>query len=168
VINNQVLPDEQEFADLEAKLFSRLEHGEKRKVRRHRLVAAAAIVMISGGAVAANSVATDSSQQNLATCYSAADTGSHSVQLSGALSRSATDHSLTLTSIHERTASALSRCGAAWQAGVLAGGSATPTTTVPALQACLSNNQVIEVFPKSDSRVTATAFCGNLGLSVAR
>jgi hypothetical protein len=130
-MTNHLLPDEKDFARMETDLFGRLERGHTRQVRRHRLVAAASIALLSVGGVAGVTQANNVVVNRAAYCYSAADTGSASVQ-----------------SEFAPAAADLTGSG----------------STVPPLQACIRNDQVVAVFPNRDA-TSADQFCENLGMS---
>jgi hypothetical protein len=154
--NTDVLPDEQDFARIEGELFEKLERSHSRKARRHRLVIAASVVVLAGAGVAGVTQANGTAVNRAAYCYSAANTGSKSIQ-----AQSAPDAS-NLTGAAQRARSAklaVDTCGDAWNAGVLGSG-----TSIPPLQACIRNDQVVAVFPSSGA-VAADAFCSNLGMS---
>jgi hypothetical protein len=155
---NHLLPDEKEFARMEAELFGRLEHSHTRQVRRHRLVAAASIVLLATGGVAGVTEANHASVTSAAYCYSAANTNSTvSVGYYGDALRK--DGLSGGTERTEAAALAVVSCQAIWTTGVLGAGA-----TAPPLQACVRNDQVIAVFPKDDA-TPAGEFCDNLGMS---
>jgi hypothetical protein len=156
---NHLLPDEKEFARMEAELFGRLEHSHTRQVRRHRLVAVASIVLLAGGGVAGVTEANQSVVSRAAYCYAGADTNSqHSLgQISGA---AALNNDTSAPDVRAKVAAlAVQSCAAVWAIGLLGS-----TTTAPPLQACVRNDQVIAVFPK-DGATTPAEFCDNLGMS---
>jgi hypothetical protein len=156
---NHLLPDEKEFARMEAELFGRLEHSHTRQVRRHRLVAAAAVVLLAGGGVAGVTEANQPMVSRAAYCYAGPDTNSQELlgqyfdpRLHGGDSPSA---DLRAKAVEQ----ALRSCGSIWESGLLGAGA-----TAPPLQACVRNDQVIAVFPKNDA-TPAGEFCDNLGMS---
>jgi hypothetical protein len=155
---NHLLPDEKEFARMEAELFGRLEHSHTRQVRRHRLVAAAAVVLLASGGVAGVTEANHVSVTSSAYCYSAANTNS-TVSTGLYVAALSKDGMSGATERAKAAALAVVSCQATWSTGVLGAG-----TTAPPLQACVRNDQVIAVFPKNDA-TPAGEFCDNLGMS---
>jgi hypothetical protein len=155
---NHLLPDEKEFARMEAELFGRLAHSHTRQVRRHRLVAAAAVVLLAGGGVAGVTESNQVSVTSAVYCYSAANTSSSvsTGQYGGALGQ---DDLSGGTERAKAAALAVVSCQAIWTTGVLGAGA-----TAPPLQACVRNDQVIAVFPKNDA-TPAGEFCDDLGMS---
>ena len=156
---NHLLPDEKEFARMEAELFGRLEHSHTRQVRRHRLVAAAAVVLLASGGVAGVTEANQSVVSSAAYCYAGSDTNSQHTQ--GEFSGDdAVNGDFSSPNVRAKAvALAVQSCAAAWSTGVLGAG-----TTAPPLQACVRNDQVIAVFPKNDA-TPAGEFCDDLGMS---
>jgi hypothetical protein len=164
-ITEHLLPDAEEFARMEEELFGRLERGHTRQVRRHRLVAAASIVLLASGGVAAVQVASNAAVSHSAYCYAAADTGSQSAQVALPVDQIKVDgNSLHHAGVSEAANLAVQHCLVLWQGGFFATDPSSGSATVPKLQACIRNDQVIAVFPKTLGG-SADAFCTNLGMS---
>ena len=158
-LTSHKLPSSDDFARLEGELFARLERGHTRQVRRHRLVAAAAIVMVAaGGTVAAGTVANPAAQTNLTFCYPGSDTSSRPTEALPLDAQNAGGKQLPLDAT--RINDALASCTTVWQSGVLG-----TTVQHPTLQACIQDNLTVAVFRKSDDSESAADFCDNLGLS---
>jgi hypothetical protein len=165
-ITSHSLPGEEDFARMEASLFVRLERSHTRQVRRHRLVAAASVVLLAGAGIASVTQANGLVVSNAAYCYAAASTSSRSVQVEA-------------PDVHMgggKIAAAKSRAGSvivaerhcldAWEVGIFAAssGSSPQVITVPVLQSCIRNDLVVAVFPK-DSGESADQFCNDLGMN---
>jgi len=156
-ITPSTLPSEEDFAALEAKLFGRVERSHTRQVRRHRLVAAAAVVVVAGAGIAAATFPDHGTAQHVAFCYSAASTTSRYVTVqSPDADVAAGADSPTAASVPAATAN----CLAAWQVGAVG---TSPAISDQNLQACVRNDQLIAIFPKN-SADSAADFCGSLGL----
>ena len=163
---HHLLPDAAEFARMETELFSRLERSHTRQVRRHRLVAVGAVVLLAGGGVAGVTVANTTSQTHLAYCYSGADTSSRNIGVLAAIDEGEKGGSAATQTVAARIANATARCGAIWEAGMFSAPNSNPApNTIPLLQPCIRNDQVIAIFPKVIADETATLFCGDLGMS---
>jgi hypothetical protein len=163
---HHVLPDEAEFARMESELFTRLEHGHARQVRRHRLGAVGVVLVLAGTSIAAVTVASVPAQTNLAYCYSAPSTSSSSNQVATADFAGTSGRATGAASQVHRIANALARCGQAWQTGVFAAPSVNSVRhSIPTLQACIRNDQVIAIFPKKNAATPAAAFCDAVGMS---
>jgi hypothetical protein len=157
-LTSHSLPSADDFARLEGELFTRLERSHTRQVRRHRFVAAAAIVLVAaGGTVAAGTVANQKQQNDFAYCYSGSDTSSQSAQITLPDDQGANSDPAAPPDAG-RVQTAVTRCGQVWNAGVFG------ASTVPTLQPCIQDNLLIAVFAKPDSS-SASVFCGNLGMS---
>ena len=155
------LPTPAEFERLEGELFKRINVHHRRQVLRHRLVAAAAIVVLAGAGVAAGTVANPSQQRNLAYCYSGDSLSSQSAQnvLSNNFDPKSKPNARPSAA---KVARAVALCDTVWEAGVFG----SPATKAPKLQACLRDNLIVSVFPKKkNDSGSADDFCGNLGLS---
>jgi hypothetical protein len=159
-----MLPDAEEFSRMEDELFGRLEHSHRRQVRRHRLVAAASIVLLAGGGVAAVQVANNTAVSHSAYCYATADAGSQSAQVTLPVDEVKVDgSSLQHAGVSAAANLAVQHCLIVWNSGYF-DGSTSGQTTDPKLQACVRNDQVIAVFPKTIGG-SADDFCTNLGMS---
>jgi hypothetical protein len=156
-ITENTLPDAEDFARMETELFGKLERSHTRQVRRHRLVAAAAVVLIAGAGVASVTQARPTAVSNAAYCYAAASTGSHFIDVEAPYSKVTTPKSLRTSA-----AVAVRHCASTWHAGLVVPSKPAPAT-IPKLQACVRNDQVIAVFPKKSSE-SADEFCTNLGM----
>jgi hypothetical protein len=155
-ITPSMLPSEEDFARIEANLFGKLERSHIRQVRRHRLVAAAAVIVVAGAGVAAATITDALTAQHLAYCYPAASTASTPVTVQ------APDAAPTSDGGSESAIpAALANCAAAWQTGAL---SPSSTPSSPTLRACVRNDQLIAVFPYAGDDA-ASAFCRSLGLT---
>jgi hypothetical protein len=148
---------------MEDELFGRLEHSHRRQVRRHRLVAAASIVLLAGGGVAAVNQANSVVVSNAAYCYVSASTGASSVQVEAPDIQLHGKSIAGATSLAGAAAIALEHCADAWKVGAVDPSSST-TYSPHQLQACVRNDQVIAVFPKTIGG-SADDFCTNLGMS---
>jgi hypothetical protein len=152
---------------MEASLFTRLERSHSRQVRRHRLVAAASVVVLAGAGVASVTQANTVVVSNAAYCYSADSSGARAVQVEapdvhflkggnipGAKSR-----------VHAANV-ALDQCNALWAGGFFApsGSASGQVITVPVLQSCIRNDLVVAVFPEN-SAATPDQFCNDLGMN---
>jgi hypothetical protein len=157
-MTNSVLPSDADFARMETELFGRLEHSHARKVRKHRLVAVASVLLLSTAGVAGVTEANGTVVNHAAYCYQSADTSSQYVQ-GQAVDMLEQSDGTGATSRQKQATLAEQSCGLAWSTGSI-GNSAT----VPTLQACVRNDQVFAVFPK-DNALSAVTFCTNLGLS---
>jgi hypothetical protein len=155
------LPSSVDFDRMETELFQRIGVRHRRQVLRHRLVAAAAIVLLAGAGVAAGTVANPSQQRNLAYCYSGDSLSSRSAQnvLSNNFDPKSKPNARPSAA---KVARAVALCDTVWQAGVFG----PAVTKAPKLQPCIQDNLIVSVFPKkkNDSE-NADDFCGNLGLS---
>jgi hypothetical protein len=159
-VTNSQLPNDSDFARIESELFARITVHHRRQVVRHRLVAAAALVVLAGAGVAAGTVANPNQQRNTASCYGG-DTLSSRVSQVAASNGTDVGVNAGVPPSAAMVARVVSMCGNLWDAGTF--GSPEPTT--PKLQACLQDNLVIAVFPKKNASVSADAFCTRLGLS---
>lgn len=158
--NRNSLPSDAEFSRIENELFERITVRHRRQVVRHRLVAAAAIVVLAGAGVAAGTIANPSQQRNLAVCYSADSISSQSAQSMLPNNLDLKSKSGTRPSA-AKIARAVVLCVSVWQDGVFG----SPTTSPPKLQACLQDNLQIAVFPRKNRSESANEFCSSLGLS---
>jgi hypothetical protein len=164
-ITDHQLPDAEEFARMEEELFGRLERSHTRQVRRHRLVAAASIVLLAGGGVAAVQVANSTAVSHSAYCYATADAGSQSAQVALPVDEvKVNGSSLQHAGISAAANLAVQHCLIVWNSGYFDAGSTSGQTSDPKLQACVRNDQVIAVFPKTLGG-SADQFCANLGMS---
>ena len=154
-ITPSMLPSEEDFARIEASLFGKLERSHTRQVRRHRLVAAAAVIVVAGAGVAAATITDALTAQHVAYCYPAASTASTPVTVQAPDAAPTSDGGAG-----SAVPTALANCAAAWQAGWL---SPSSTPSSPTLQACVRSDQLIAVFPNAAGE-TASAFCAGLGL----
>ncbi len=150
---------------MEDELFGRLERSHTRQVRRHRLVAAASIVLLAGGGVAAVQVANNTAVSYSAYCYATANADAQSTQVTLPVDEVKVDgSSLRHAGVSAVVNLAVRHCLVLWQGGFFDAGSTSGQTTDPKLQACVRNDQVIAVFPKAIGG-SADDFCTNLGMS---
>jgi hypothetical protein len=160
MVTSSHLPSSSDFDRMENELFQRITVRHRRQVLRHRLVVAAAVVILGGAGVAAGTVANPSQQRDLAYCYSGDSLSSQSAQ--NMLSNNFDPKSEPdVRPSAAKVARAVALCGGVWEAGVFGPAVAKP----PKLQACLQDNLIVAVFPKKDSSEPAEEFCGDLGLS---
>jgi hypothetical protein len=155
-ITPSMLPSEEDFARIEAKLFGRLERSHTRQVRRHRFVAAAAVVAVAGAGLAAAAITDGLTAQHVAYCYSSASTAGTPVTVQAPDAAPTSDGGSA-----SAVPVALANCAAAWQSGAL---SPSSTPSSPTLQACVRNDQLIAVFPRTSAE-SLDAFCTGLGLT---
>jgi hypothetical protein len=158
------LPNPDEFARLEGGLFDRIDLRHRRQVRRHRIVAAVAILVVAGAGVAAGTIASPAQQSKFAYCYSGSETSSHVVEL-GLPNNKDFDSKPGTTATAAQVANAVSLCKSAWSSGVFNTSSQSGPFPVPKLQVCLRDDLIVSVFRKPKATVSAEAFCNNLGLS---
>ncbi len=158
-ITKPLLPDAEDFARMEAELFGRLERSHTRQVRKHRLVAAASIVLLASGGVAAVHVASTPAVSHDAYCYATADPNARTVEAARPTVIGSNESAAQI--LADRVSQATSDCLLVWNAGIF---SDSKVVTVPQLQACVRNDQVIAVFPEAATD-TAADFCDNLGMS---
>ena len=157
------LPSSAEFARIESELFERIDVRYRRQVVRHRLVAIAAILVVTGAGIAAGTVANTHEQSNVAYCYGGSSTSSQSTQLELPTNRNFATKTGTRATAAQ-VANAVALCASIWRQGVF---SPTPTVgsrKVPTLQACLRDDLVVSIFRKTNAE-RADTFCNNLGLS---
>ena len=158
-ITSHKLPSAGDFARMEGELFTRLERSHTRRVRRHRLVAAAAAVLVvSGGSIAAGTVANPVAQSNLTSCYQGSDASSQVKSVAPISSQSTGGNQGP--SDTARIDDAVQACTLVWQSGGLGA-----KVEHPLLQACIQDNLLVAVFRKSDDSVSASEFCDDLGMS---
>jgi hypothetical protein len=159
-VTNSQPPNDADFARMEGELFDRITVRHRRQVVRHRLLAAAALVVVAGAGVAAGTIANPSQQRDTASCYGG---DSLTSQVSQGAASNNTDFSVKtgVPPSAAKVARVVSMCGNLWEAGRFG----SPQTTAPKLQACLQDNLVIAVFPKKNASESADAFCTKLGLS---
>jgi hypothetical protein len=166
-VTSHTLPDEEDFARMEASLFTRLERSHTRQVRRHRLVAAASVVLLAGAGIASATQANGVVVSNAAYCYASDSSSARTVQVE------APDvHFLkggTIPGAKSRVhaaAVALDQCGALWDGGFFAppGPASGQVITIPQLQACVRNDLVIAVLPKYSAE-SADGFCTDVGMN---
>jgi hypothetical protein len=164
MIEQSGLPSTDDFARLEGELFARITKRHRRQVLRHRLVAAAAVLVIAGAGVAAGTIANPSQQVNLAYCYGGATPSSQVAQ--GMLPNNGAFRSKPGSKPSAaRIANALALCEGAWKSGIFNKTSRPGPFPVPRLQVCLRDDLIVSVFPKKNGSESAEAFCSNLGLS---
>jgi hypothetical protein len=164
VATDSYLPSAADFNRLEGGLFSRITVRHKRQVLRHRLVAAAALLVVAGAGVAAGTIASPSQQSRFAYCYSGSTTSARVAQLllpTGTKAEVKSGAAATAS----RASNALVMCRTAWQGGAFNTSSSTDPFPVPKLQVCLRDDLIISVFRKPNGSQTADAFCNHLGLS---
>ncbi|MEJ1230806.1 MAG: hypothetical protein WDM88_09710 [Galbitalea sp.] len=155
-------PSESDFARVENELFSRIDRRHRRRVLRHRLVAAAVALGLAGAGVAAGTIANQTQQSRFAYCYAADSVSSRSIQ---SVIPTLTISQSTTTGVRPsatRIALAVRICHGAWTVGVFSAGAGKK---IPALQPCLRDDLVIAVFPRRNEGLSAAAFCDELGLT---
>jgi hypothetical protein len=153
VTTNHSLPSEADFARLEGELFARIGRKHRGQVLRHRLAAAAIVVAVAGAGVAAGTVANPTEEHTFANCYAAASTSSALIPTQFA------KNNYYIQPSSANVARAVRQCGALWDAGLY--GSASQ----PRLQACLADNLVLAVFPRTKAEGSVAEFCEKLGMS---
>ena len=159
VTTNHSLPSEADFARLEGELFARIGRKHRSQVLRHRLAAAALVVAVAGAGVAAGTIANPTQETRFAYCYAADSTNSQSQQTILSV-RSGLDGAIRPSAA--KVARAVTLCGGLWTAGVFG---TAPANSAPHLQACLRDDLVIAVFPRTHATGSASRFCENLGMS---
>jgi hypothetical protein len=158
------LPSIADFERLEGELFDRITVRHRRRVVRHRLVVAAAVVAIAGAGIAAGTVASPQQQGTAAYCYAGDSLNSQVAQsmlpnnASFALKHGSRPSAAQIADI-------VSLCKGGWAGGIFSKSSSTGPFAVPKLQACLRDDLVVAVFPKKARAVRADAFCNSLGLT---
>ena len=158
------LPSTEDFAILEGALFDRITVRYRRQVRRHRLVAAAAVLIIAGASVAAGTVANPQQQSNLAYCYQGATTNSRVAELLLPNQFHPGSHP-SVAATNARVTTALLICESAWSGGAFNSSTGAQHEPVPKLQVCLRDDLIVSVFRKTNTGESAAAFCENLGQS---
>jgi hypothetical protein len=158
------LPTSAEFSRIESQLFDRIAKVHRRQVARHRLVAAAAILVLAGAGVAAGTVANPTQQSKFANCYEGGNTNSRLAQVAFPTNRGFVTKHETRPSAAQ-ISNALFLCKSLWSGGGFNPGSSSGPFAVPALQVCLQDNLVVSIFRKTDTTENADAFCGRLGMS---
>lgn len=145
---------------MERELFGRLERGHTRQVRRHRLVAAASIVVLAAGGIAGVQIASVPAISHNAYCYASADAKARVVQASRPTENNEGESAAEIMS--DRVAQANADCLLAWNAGIF--GDSGKVITVPPLQTCVRNDQIIAVLPNTAGTEPA-AFCTSVGMN---
>lgn len=158
------LPSSEDFARIEEHLVRRVAVRHRRQVLRHRLIAAAAVLVVAGAGVAAGTIANPTQQSKFAYCYGGSTTGSRLAQLILPNSKNA-DAGARPTASPERVANAVILCKSAWSVGFFNTSSKTGPFPVPKLQVCLRDDLIISVFRKPATGGSARDFCNELGLS---
>jgi hypothetical protein len=158
------LPSAAEFAHIESQLFDRIANLHRRQVVRHRLVAAAAVLVVAGAGIAAGTVANPTQQSKFANCYEGDNTNSQLAQVAFPTNRGYVSKHETRPSAAQ-ISNALFLCKSVWSGGGFSSGSDSGRFAVPALQVCLQDNLVVSIFRKTETGEGADAFCGRLGMS---
>jgi hypothetical protein len=158
------LPGPDDFVRLESELFARVTTRHRRQVLRHRLVAAAAVLVVAGAGVAAGTIANPTQQSDLAYCYGGPSTSSQVAQAllpTNGIFQSKPGHRPSAALISR----ALSLCEGSWKSGFFDKTGGVGPFPVPTLQVCLRDDLIVSVFRKPNAKESADAFCNNLGLS---
>ncbi len=155
-------PDD--FVRLERQLFERITVRHRRQVLRHRLVAAAAVLVVAGAGVAAGTIASPTQQSKFAYCYSGDTTGSRLAQLTLPNNKDF-DSKPGTTATAAQVANAAALCTSAWRDGVFNSTSSSGPLPVPKLQVCLRDDLIVSTFRKTKAKESAESFCNGLGLS---
>jgi hypothetical protein len=158
------LPTASDFARIEGELFARIEVRHRRQVLRHRLVAAAAVLVIAGAGVAAGTVASPVQQSKSAYCYSGDSPSSRLAQLTLPISKDFDSKPGTIATAAQ-VDNALTLCKTVWRFGAFSRSSKSGPFPVPKLQVCLRDDLIVSIFRKPATPESAEEFCGNLGLS---
>jgi hypothetical protein len=158
------LPNSADFARLEGELFDRVTRRHRRQVRRHRLVAIAAVLVVAGAGVAAGTIASPTQQSKFAYCYNGDTTGARLAQLTLPNNKNF-DSKPGTTATAAQVANAAALCKSAWRNGAFSTSSGSGPFPVPRLQVCLRDDLIVSVFRKANAAESAETFCNNLGLS---
>jgi hypothetical protein len=162
VDHNSDLPSAADFTRLEGELFERIALRHRRRVLRHRVVVAGAVLVLASAGIAAGTISNPTQQSRLAYCYGGSTTSSRATQL--VINDSAKPGSTTAGITRARVANALTTCEAAWRGGVFSTSTTSPFA-VPTLQVCVRNDLALAVLRKDNTTESADAFCNRLGLS---
>jgi hypothetical protein len=158
------LPSADDFERLEGELFDRIAVRHRRQVLRHRLVAAAAILVVAGAGVAAGTIANSTQQSKFANCYEGSSTNSREAQVAFPTNRGYATKPAT-TASPQQISNALFLCQGLWRIGAFSTSSGAGTFPVPKLQVCLRDDLIVSVFRKTNANESADEFCNRLGLS---
>ena len=158
------VPSVDDFVRLERALFDRITLRHHRQILRHRLVAAAAILVLAGAGVAAGTIANPTQQSKFAYCYSGDTANSRLAQLILPNNKDF-DSKPGTTATAAQVANASALCKGLWRSGVFGTSSQSGPFAVPKLQVCLRDDLIVSVFRKPTASQSADAFCSKLGLS---
>lgn len=182
-VQSELLPNPDDFARMEQRLFAAIDASEKTHTRRKRLLTGgAALLLISGTVITWAMLPTPGVHQYSAYCYTAANTSSHHLQIEDlpeALvpgTQSAKQNGPT-----DPATNALEQCASAWRTGAIEQGftdssrgnkldSATAAKggqkdPVPELQICVIDDHAFAVFPRAQGdQAPAQQFCAMVGL----
>jgi len=162
--DHDLLPSDELFDQLKRRILDTVAVDERRKTRKHRLIALGIAGSLALGTTAGAIAVARASQGQinyLMDCYSSADVNSRhatSVYLPGDLS------SKTPTPLSERIRLAEDMCAATWRLGSFSPGGSTADREfpVPELQTCQLPDGRLGVFP---SDLAASELCTRLGLA---
>jgi hypothetical protein len=171
--NTTLMPDAADFAAMEERIMSGIEASRRTRTRHHRFIAlGAAVVILAGGAGTAwVTLANPVMRGNSAYCFSQADANSEFTQVA---SPTEVDGVPAKSREQALAATAIDQCASVWQLGAIRDGRVVVASDdgvqhpVPALKACLRNDQVTAVFPvkRGDNR-SLRAFCAAVGMEPA-
>ncbi|NUU06417.1 hypothetical protein [Leifsonia sp. C5G2] len=162
--NHDLLPADEHFHQLKLRVLDTIAVGERRRTRKHRLIAMGIAGTLALGTTAGAIAIARASQGQinyLMDCYASADLDSRhatSVYLPGDQS------SKTPTPLSERVTLAEDMCAATWRIGSFSPGGSTSDREfpVPDLQTCQLPDGRLGVFP---SELAASELCTRLGLA---
>lgn len=158
------LPTDDRFDQLKQSMFAEIARTERRRTRKHRLVALGIAGSIALGTTAGAIAIAEASQGQInytADCYAAADLGArHGTSLYAPGDLDAKKP----TPIGERVSLAEEMCAATWRIGTFSPGGSTSTKEfpVPDLETCQLPDGRLAVFP---SDLAASELCPRLGLA---
>lgn len=163
--NHELLPSAEHFEHLKQGMLGAVAADDRRRTRRHRLIAlgiAGSLVAGTTAGAIAVARATQGQINNLVECYASADLGSEhatSVYAPGDL------NAKTPSPIEDRIALAKDQCAAAWRIGSFSPGGASRTEEfpIPNLEACQLPDARLAVFP---SDLAVRELCSRLGLTI--
>ncbi|MGN6762283.1 MAG: hypothetical protein ACTHJI_13270 [Leifsonia sp.] len=163
--NHNLLPTDERFDQIKERLLDVVAADDRRRTRKHRLIAigvAGAIVAGTTGAAIAIALASQGRINYETDCYAAADLGSRhgsSVPVTADLGEK------TPTPLSERIRNAEDVCAATWRIGTFSpeGSSSTAEYPVPHLETCQLPDGRLAVFPSDQA---LSELCSRLGLTI--
>ena len=165
--NHDLLPTDERFEQIKTNLFETIAVDDRRRTRKHRIIAigvAGAIVAGTTAGAIAVALASQGQINNVTDCYAAADLNSRhgtSVMVTADLDEK------TPNPLDARIRLAEDMCAATWRTGVFSpeGSSSTADYPVPHLETCQLPDGRLAVFPSDQA---LSELCSRLGLTIPR